>query len=131
MNDEKKLERRIAEIEGIAKNDASVDAPMLLGDALEQASQVAADKRSHRGAYWISILLPPLGLLCALYYLFAKKPDGKKVAMYCVLLTIIALGITWYAGQVLLSAMGSDASTAAQLEQLQAMDIEDIRSLIE
>lgn len=129
MDSEKKLTEQLAEFQAQADVDKSVDVAGLMAKAMDGAVQVAIDKKKYHRAYWISILIPPFGLFYAIYYLFSGKLGSKKVALYCVILTIISFAITALASQLLFSSI--DSSTDSQLQQLKAMNVEDVRSLFQ
>lgn len=48
------------------------------------------------GIYLLSLLLPPLGLVPGIKYLFQKSGKAKMVGMVAVLLTIISTVVTLY-----------------------------------
>lgn len=126
MNAEKKLEGQIAAYAAIAKDNKNIDVVALMASAFEQQRRDEVDAKKKRRAYLVSILLPPFGLIYAFRWYFSGKTDGKRVARYCVVFTIGGLLIGWLIG----SAMVGNTMIGS-LDQIEQVNIEDIRSLLE
>lgn len=43
------------------------------------------------GVYALSLLIPPLGLMPGIKYLFSKSPNGKQVGLIAITLTVVAI----------------------------------------
>ena len=76
-----------------------------------------------RGAYLISIGLPPLGLLFAVYYFFDNRDDARQVAWTCVVLTAVALVVFYFTFKLFFSASGVNPE---QLQQIKPSDIQQL-----
>ena len=96
--------------------------------AFDQARQDEIDGKKERRAYLVSVVLPPFGLLYAVRYYFSAKQGGKKVALYCVILTALSLLLAWGASQMLLSSM---STSGLDLKQLQSVNPNDLKSLLQ
>lgn len=93
---EREAENRLKEFARMAAEDPKVDKAALAMAALNEAQvadRVAPKKR--RTAYFTSFAIPPFGLLFAIYYYFSPKTDGKRVALFCVILTAVSGLLVW------------------------------------
>jgi uncharacterized membrane protein len=127
MNDEKKIEERIAQYQELAKENKKVDVGALAIfelQAKQMEEQVNTKKR--RWAYLISASLPPVGLLFAAYYYASGKSDGKKTALICVIITIVTIVISW----LLIRQIMSTFDTAG-VTQIQDIDLNAYKELLE
>jgi len=124
MDSEKEAAKKIEIYGRLAKEDKNVDATALMLNALEQAQQSEIDAKKKRWAYLVSVGLPPLGLIYAVKYGFGGKPDGKKTAWICVILTAVSLLASWLIAKLFLSSAGPE------LDQLKAIDPNDLKDLL-
>lgn len=120
MDQGKKLEQKVNEYSQIAKENPSVNAAMLMMNALESGRQNTVSSKAKRWAYLISIGAPPLGLLFALRYYMGDEDDGKEVAWICIILTILAALMFWLGAKLLLSGSGASVE---QIQQIKPSDI--------
>lgn len=93
--------------------------------ALEQPWNDAVPRKKRLTAYFVSLAFPPFGLIYAVRYYFSQFSDGKKVALYCVLLTIFVIVATTMLFNVIMSSAG------VSLDQIQKINPNDIRSLVQ
>jgi hypothetical protein len=126
MTEDKKLEEKVAMYAALGKDNKNVDVAALMVSAMEQARRDEIDGKKKKRAYMVSILLPPFGLYYVARYYFSDKDDGKRVALTCLILTIFALAIGWMIG----GAMFGNTPTGS-LEQMKAVNIEDMKSLLQ
>lgn len=126
MNEEQKLEQKVAACAALAKENKDVDIAALLSSIMEQERLDRVDVKQRRRAYLISALVPPFGFVYAVRYYFSGKGDGKRVAAMCAVLTTLGLAVGWLIG----GAVFGNTPTGS-LEQMQTMNLEDVRSLIE
>jgi hypothetical protein len=123
MSDEK-LEQIVAEYADLAK-DKNIDASALLINALEQEDRNKIPTATKRWAYLISIGVPPLGLLFAIWFYFGDKSDGKSTAIACVILTAVSSII----GILIVKSMLSGAGVSTeQLQQIKPADVYELGS---
>lgn len=125
MDAEKKAEKTVELYRQLAKDDKNVDLAALTTAMLEQTRQSETEAKKKRLAYLISAGLPPLGLIFAVRYYFSENSDGKRVAAVCVILTIVSLLASWLIAKMFLSSVGS------QLDQIQSINSEDLKSLLQ
>lgn len=121
MSDEK-LESLVNEYADLAKND-KIDTAALLMNALEQEDQNRLSSKTKRWAYLISLGIPPLGLLFAVYFYFSDKSDGKNAAIVCVILTAIS-GI--FTIILFKSFMTGAGVSTEQIQQIKPQDIYEL-----
>ena len=124
MNDNK-LEQQVSELATLAKENPKIDVASLMINALaNKGNQVSS--RTKKWAYLVSVGLPPFGLLFALkFYLFSDEEDASQVGSVCVVLTVLAVGLFWIIGKMLLSGSGTS------VQQLQQISPEDIRGALQ
>ena len=67
------------------------------------------------GVYALSVLLPPLGLVPGIKYLFQKDPKVKIVGVVAILLTILSLVLTAYVTIDFLNRINKTISTQGSL----------------
>ena len=115
MDAEKEAAKKIELYHELAKEDRHIDAAALMINALEQAQQEEVAAKKKRWAYLVSVSLPPFGLFYAARYFFSGKSDGKRVALICVILTVISLLAAWLIGKMFLESAGM------QLQQIQTL----------
>jgi len=114
MADETKLSQQFDEYAKLGKEHKDVDVSMLMMHALEQAQRDEIDQAKKRKAYMISVFLPPLGYLAALWYFFSDKPDGRKVALNCAIITSITLLLTLLIGKLMFAAVPDQSAGQVQ-----------------
>lgn len=126
MGTEEELVKKIEQYKEIGQADPSssatgagkkVDVAALAMAALADVQRQEMDVKKARRAYWISFLLPPIGLFVAVYYLLSGKPGAKRVAFVCTILTVATLLASWFVLQMFVSSIPAD-----QLQQLQTVN---------
>ncbi len=124
MSDQK-LEELATEYAELAK-DKNIDAATLMISALQQQDQNRLSAKSRRIAYLVSLALPPVGYVLALYYFFVKdEVDAKSTAYWCAALTTISLVLSVVFFNAVLSGAG------VSVEQIQQINPADIYELTE
>ncbi len=119
----KNLGEEIKDYQEVAKTNKNVDLAALMINALQKQDQhMVSDKQKH-WAYLVSLGLPPLGLLFAVRFFFGSEDDAKTVAWICVGLTAFSVALFLISLKVFFS------STGASLQQIQQININDIRQL--
>jgi len=108
----------------VAKGNKGVDMTALMINALENQHKNQISPRQKKWAYLVSIGLPPFGLIFALVFYFGGKDDGKRQALICLILTIVA-GV---AGYFILQSMLSSAGTS--VNQIQQLNPDDLQKLL-
>ena len=86
------------------------------------------DGKKKNRAYLVSVCLPPFGLFYAARYYFSGKSDGKRVALICVILTVMSLLLTWGIGEMLMSSV---STSGLDLKQLQSLNPNDLKALLQ
>ena len=120
MGDED-LAKKLETYQELAKENPGVDVNLLMMNALETSNKQAAEHKSHRWGYLISIGLPPLGLFLAVKYWMDGDDDSKQAAKICVLLTVVGIIMLFVFGKALFSTAGV---TPQQIEQIKPSDIQ-------
>jgi len=128
MGSEQEVTKKIEQYRELAEGNKNIDVASLMINALEQTRQEETAAKKRRWAYLISVGLPPLGLLVAVRYYFSDKPDGKRIALMCVIFTAIAALIAWGIGALMMNGLGGSTGQAGQLPSVNA---EDVRSLFQ
>lgn len=128
MSAEKEVERKIEQYQDLAKDNKNIDLASLMINALEQARQEEIAQKKKKRAYFVSVVAPPLGLFFAVRYYFSDKPDGKRVALVCVVLTAFSFLVAWGVGSLFLSGAGPSVG-GDQLQQLQAINARTLKDL--
>lgn len=126
MDIEKQVGQQIEEYRKLAEEHKEIDIASLMVNALEQARREGVDRRKKRWAYLISVAAPPLGLFFAAYYAWSGKPDRKRVAINCVILTAVSLFLAWAIAQMFFASLGPDVTS-----QLQSINADDIQRLLQ
>lgn len=121
MPDEK-LDEIVKEYAELAK-DKNVDVASLMINALQQREQNRINPKTKRWAYLISIGLPPLGYLFALWFFFREESDAKTAAYICVALTTFSLILSIIFFKAILSGSGTS------LEEIQRIDPKEVYQL--
>lgn len=130
MDSEKKAEQQMGEYLELAKTNKNIDTAALMINVLEQTRRDEIDAKKKRTAYLVSIGIPPLGFLFALRWYLSGKDDGKRVALTCVILTLISLFIAW--GVASLMASSANVSSGGNLDQqLQDVDLNELKELLQ
>jgi len=107
MDNGKKVAERVEGYRELAKENKNIDVLALTDIALMQSAGDEVSSRGKRWSYLVSVSLPPLGLVPAVYYYFSGKSDGKTVALTCAILTAIAAIVAWIVGSLFLSSLGT------------------------
>lgn len=129
MSQEKELEKKFQEYQELAKQNKAVNAAALMMNELENHIGNRVSGRQKKWAYLISVGLPPLGLFFALkFYFFDNKQDSKRAAIICIILTAISIIFGWLTLNLMLSGAGINDQ---QLRQIQQINLQDIRDLVE
>lgn len=123
MNQDKKIEESLSEIQALGKEDKNVDVAKLMMYSLDQKRNFVSAKKKY-WAYIISLSLPPVGLLLALKYYFDEEEDARSLAKMCVLITIFALLLAWFSLKAIFSGTGTS------LNQIQQVNLNDYRDLM-
>jgi hypothetical protein len=113
MSDEK-LEQLVTEYADLAK-DKNIDAASLLMSALQQSDQNLIPQSTKRWAYLISISMPPIGLLFAVWFYISDKSDGKQTAYWCTGLTLVSLFITIMLFKSIFTGIGASQMQKEQI----------------
>lgn len=120
MADEQKLTQQFEEYAKLGKEHKEVNVASLMIHALEQAQREEVEQAKKRRAYMVSVFLPPIGYLYALWYFFSDKPDGRKVALNCAIITSVVLLITLLISKMIFASVPQQSAS-----QLQNMDLND------
>ena len=124
---EKRVAEKLKEYTEAAKNNKKIDKAALAIAALEAPifeNRVSAKMK--KWAYLISLGLPPVGLGFAVYYYFSDKTDGRHVAIFCVVITIISALIFWATFASIFSSV-----PPGTLEQIQSLKPEDLNNIMQ
>lgn len=125
MDTEEQVSQQFEEYQKLAEEHKEIDVASLMMNALEQTRREGVDRRKKRWAYFVSVAAPPLGLFFAAYYAWSGKPDGKRVAVNCVILTVASLFLAWAIAQMFFASLGPDVTS-----QLQSINADDIQRLL-
>jgi len=123
--DSDKLHEQFKLYQEMAKQDKSIDVAGLMMQALDTKDKNYIPSGKKRIAYLVSMGFPPFGLVYALQFWFSDKEDGPQAAVICVVLTAMAVILLVVMTGALFSGSGVTS------DQLQQINPEDIRSLIE
>jgi hypothetical protein len=123
MSSINELEKQVQMYHDLAKEDKNIDVAALMLNALENQKRNLISTKQKKWAYWISIGLPPLGLLFALKFYFNDKNDGKRTAVVCLILTAISIVVAWISLATIFSGSGTN------VEQIKQINPDDIRQL--
>ncbi len=120
---DKQLEVLATEYAELAK-DKNIDAATLMINALQQQDQNRLTPKTRRIAFLISLGVPPVGYLLALYYFFFKEEsDAKTTAYWCAALTTISLVGSIVFFNLILSGSGQSVE---QIQQIKPSDIYEL-----
>jgi hypothetical protein len=119
------LAKQLEQLRAEAAGDKKVDISTLMLNALEKERENRLPTRQKNMAYFISITFPPFGLIYAIKFYFSGASDGKRTALYCVLLTIFVIVLTTFVFNIILSSSGTS------LEQIQKIKPSDIQGLLQ
>lgn len=120
---DKQLEELATEYAELAK-DKNIDAATLMINALQQQDQNRLTPKARRIAYLISLGIPPVGYLFALYYFFFREEsDAKATAYWCVALTTISIIGSFIFFSLILSGSGQNLE---QIQQIKPADIYEL-----
>lgn len=117
---DKQLEELTNEYVDLAK-DKNIDVATLMISALQQQDQNKLSAKAKRWSYLVSLGVPPIGYVLALYYYFVKEEsDAKTTAYWCAALTTISLVGTIIFFNLVLSGSGVSLD---QIQQIKPADI--------
>lgn len=121
---ETNLEKEVSEYAKLAKENPNIDVTTLMLNALNKEKTNKVSSKAKKWSYFISIGLPPIGLFLAIkYYFFSEEDDATTVGNWCVALTLIAIGLIWLIGSIMLSSSGTSLK---QIEQIKPSDIQQL-----
>jgi hypothetical protein len=127
--EEQLVEARMKEYAEASKNDANVDKAALAIAALESVQNGSGvSPKMKKWVYLASLALPPIGFIFALWYLFSKKIDGKRVALVCAIITVGSLLLSWLVFLVFVASM--PPQTLEQVRALNPNELNDIKDLL-
>ncbi len=124
---EKEAERQLKTYAEAAQGNAGVNKAVLAMAAMEaaqNADRITAKKK--RWAYLLSFGLPPLGLIFAAWYYFSPKLGAKRMALVCLILTVLGGLLLWLSLAAILKS-----APVGTLQQIQSLRPEDINSLLQ
>lgn len=120
--EDKKLEQQFNEFAKLGNENKNIDVAGLMLNALNKGGGMVSEREKKR-AYFVSVLLPPFGLLYALkFYIFSKEEDASTVGHGCVILTILSVGALWVFFKLFLSSSGTSMD---QLQQINPKTIQN------
>jgi hypothetical protein len=122
MKNETDLEKEITEYARLATQDKNVDVAGLMLNALNKESAFLTVKEK-RVAYFVSLLVPPVGLYFAAKFYKSGKEDGQSAAIMCILLTILSIASFWLMAKVLTG--GSSGADLTQIKDIKPQDYRD------
>jgi hypothetical protein len=117
---EHKLEQQVSEIAELAKENKQVDVAALMLNALQNHTSNLVPSNQKRSAYFVSIGLPPFGLLYAAKFYFSDYDDGQETAYVCMTLTVVTLGLVFLFGKIFFASSGVSVQ---QIEQIKPSDV--------
>jgi uncharacterized membrane-anchored protein len=124
--EEQLVESRMKEYAEATKDSANVDKAALAMAALESVQlESGVSVKRKKTLYMLSLCLPPIGFAFAAWYYFSKKIDGKRVALICVILTVISGLLAWLVWAVVASSLPPQTA-----QQIQSLNPDDTNSLI-
>ncbi|HTM68905.1 MAG TPA: hypothetical protein VL426_06435 [Candidatus Binatia bacterium] len=126
MDAEKKVTEQIEEYRKLGEQNKNIDTAALMMNALATAQREEMATKKKQRAYMISVAVPPLGLIIALYYWFKDEPGSKQVAINCVILTAVALFLFWGISKLLFASV-----TTEQSSQLQNLNVAELRKMLQ
>jgi len=126
MGTEERVSRQIQDYKELADKNKGINAAALMINALAQAERDEIDARKRKRAYLVSVILPPFGLIYAAYYYFGDKPDGKSVAINCVILTLVSFLVAWGIGALMFACMTPDQTT-----QIQNVNADQVKQMLQ
>lgn len=101
--------KEIAEIQRLAKDNKDIDANTLISNALERyRDQTPIPQGQKIRAYLVSIFLPPFGLYYVFKYFASGDTEGKRLAVICLVLTIVSILITFSLAGSIFSSLGGN-----------------------
>ncbi len=122
---EKKLEKEIEVYKELAAKDKKIDIAALMINSLQKDRTNLVPDKARRWAYFVSLLVPPVGIFLAINFYFSDKDDAKIVGHTCVALTVVSIITTVLLAKAIFSTSGVD------LNQIQQIKPGDIQQLIE
>ncbi|GAC1412317.1 MAG: hypothetical protein NVSMB66_1010 [Candidatus Doudnabacteria bacterium] len=117
------LVKELEQLKAAKAENKEVDISALMLSALEKEQENKVPTPQKLRAYFISLAFPPFGLIYAVRFYFSGSSDGKKTALYCVLLTIFVIALTTFFFNLILS------SGNTSVQQIQTIKPADIRNL--
>lgn len=125
MTKEQELAEKFKEYQELAKTDKNIDVEKLMLAALDTRNQNLVPAKKKYTAYIVSVALPPFGLFYALKYYLSPEDDAKRVALVCVVLTVVSVLIFWITFSAVLSGLGGS------VDQIQQIKPGDVKQLLE
>ncbi|OGE73884.1 MAG: hypothetical protein A3C49_03625 [Candidatus Doudnabacteria bacterium RIFCSPHIGHO2_02_FULL_42_25] len=113
---EDKLEKEIEEYAKLGASDKKIDVAGLMINALQKHERNLIPVKEKRIAYLVSLALPPLGFIYAIKFYLSDKDDGSQAALFCTLLTVFSLIISFFLVKTMLSGAGTS------LDQIQYLN---------
>ena len=126
MGTDDKLNEQFEQFRKLGAENENVDVGALMINALERAKAEEVDRKKARWAYVGSVVLAPLGLFIALYYALSGKPGGKRIALNCVIITVVMLVVGWLTLKMFLSTVTPD-----QMRQIQTVNPNDLKAILQ
>ncbi len=121
--DEEKLTEEIKKIHELAKENKKIDVASLMINALQKHQANLLPVNEKRWAYFISLGVPPLGLMFALKFYLSDKDDAKDAAMMCVFLTAVSILFAILFFKVFAGSTGTDLN---KIQQIKPQDIQEL-----
>lgn len=115
--DEKQLSEQLKTYQQLAKENKDIDLGALAMSALQNQESNNLTAKEKRFAYWVSIGVPPFGLIYAVKFYFSDKNDGKKAAWICVILTVLSIAVFFGLFGIILSSSNLNGANLDQLQQ--------------
>lgn len=116
MSSEQEVVKKIEQYQELAKTDKNVDVATLALNELERANQAQAAGKRRWLAYFIAVGFPPFGLIFSVYYFFRNRPGDRRAALWCVILTVLALLLVWWSMRLLISSFVPPGSNLSNIK---------------
>jgi uncharacterized membrane-anchored protein len=126
-SEEQLVEARMKEYAEATKDNTNVDKAALAMAALESVqfdSDVSVKRK--KMLYTLSLCLPPIGFAFAAWYYFSKKIDGKRVALICIILTVLSGLLAWLVLDFFTSSLPPQTA-----QQIKSLNLSNTNSIIQ
>jgi len=126
-SEEQLVEARMKEYAEATKDNTNVDKAALAMAALESVqfdSDVSVKRK--KMLYTLSLCLPPIGFAFAAWYYFSKKIDGKRVALICIILTVLSGLLAWLVLDFFTSSLPPQKA-----QQIKSLNLSNTNSIIQ